>query len=757
MGNVAALNQSLLTPQAGAKPSVGDGQDASVFAAMLSGAADKSNVVSDSRGTAAMAPATQGVTGSPSARSGTHDMTATREQPDDDAASVSAPLSNSKTDAPAVSASLEAADGSDSAAVHTVIVATATMAPTVSTPIASGSVSQDVTAAAAAADAAGNQPLLPRVAVNTSSPAPAGGTAERGITSISASSVVIQPAGAPAPVIASRAQPRTMVSPGAAMSRSKTGRGADETDSDIPRAKTKAKLDTASDQIVATVAPGSPAISLAPTPTVSIADQASAAVGNPASVDAARPGTEPLSQPNTPSVLAAASDQPGANDPAAAPTDPTLTPVLAALTDSAAIRARYQADAAPLSARLLANSTTATAMPQAQAQPQPQSTADLMAGRFNTVGATGVVSGTAPSTFAMTDANAHSATLAVSAPARTATPALAPAPTPTPAPAGNPLAEADPNSMSSTLPAAIVQAAPSAPALPAGVAASPAAPIVAAGQPAPPIASPTTAGAVASTANLTKPVAMRPDVRTGSAATRKAAANIDTDASVTDAASADAVADLTLPIPVATPAASHSAVSASTVASPAADRSAGQLAAGGTDRQVDLAKQGAWLDGIAHDIAATGDASSPLRFGIAPQHLGAVQVELLRGAEGAAVTLTASNEASRAALADAKPQLLADARAQGLHIASTQVDVGAHSSDSRPSSQGQGDSRPSTGSGGFSAQTNSHSGAQADSGRGSQTRSQPLSDNYRRMTGVGEVAAGAEPPPPAAPTDALYA
>ena len=130
MGNVAALNQSLLTPQAGAKPSVGDGQDASVFAAMLSGAADKSGVVSDSRGTAAMAPATQGVTGSPSARSGTHDMTATREQPDDDAASVSAPLANSKTDAPAVSASLEATDGSDGAAVHTVIVATATGTPT---------------------------------------------------------------------------------------------------------------------------------------------------------------------------------------------------------------------------------------------------------------------------------------------------------------------------------------------------------------------------------------------------------------------------------------------------------------------------------------------------------------------------------------------------------------------------------------------------------------------------------------------------
>ena len=253
-----------------------------------------------------------------------------------------------------------------------------------------------------------------------------------------------------------------------------------------------------------------------------------------------------------------------------------------------------------------------------------------------------------------------------------------------------------------------------------------------------------------------QPIASRIGVGRAAPSTRKSPASIDADSSEPDAA-ADAVADVAMPTQVTAHIPGHTAANATPATASTADRAANQLAAGATDRQVDLAKQGAWLDGIAHDIAATGDASSPLRFGVAPQHLGSVQVELLRSAEGAAVTLTASNEAGRAALADAKPQLLADARAQGLHIASAQVDVGGRSADSRPSSQGQSDSRPSTGSGGFSAQTGGQPGAQGDSGRNSQTRSQPLAANPARTTGVIEVAAGSEPPPAAAPTDALYA
>ena len=158
-----------------------------------------------------------------------------------------------------------------------------------------------------------------------------------------------------------------------------------------------------------------------------------------------------------------------------------------------------------------------------------------------------------------------------------------------------------------------------------------------------------------------------------------------------------------------------------TVAQPSAGQ---QLAAGGADRALDMAKQGAWLDGLAHDIATTGDSSSTLRFQAAPTHLGAVQVEIARGLEGASVTLTASSEGARSALADARPQLVAEARAQGLHIASAQVDV---STDSRqPGSGNQPEQRHDPrGQAGLSSQANGEGGRNGQS----QTRSQPFAIN----------------------------
>jgi len=186
-----------------------------------------------------------------------------------------------------------------------------------------------------------------------------------------------------------------------------------------------------------------------------------------------------------------------------------------------------------------------------------------------------------------------------------------------------------------------------------------------------------------------------------------------------------------------------------TVAQPSAGQ---QLAAGGADRALDMAKQGAWLDGLARDIATTGDSSSTLRFQAAPTHLGAVQVEIARGLEGASVTLTASSESARSALADAKPQLVAEARAQGLHIASAQVDV---STDSRqPGSGNQPEQRHDPrGNASLSSQ------AQGDGARNgqSQTRSQPFAIN---QTADGQPAAIAEAEDPAvsgAPTGGMYA
>jgi len=248
-----------------------------------------------------------------------------------------------------------------------------------------------------------------------------------------------------------------------------------------------------------------------------------------------------------------------------------------------------------------------------------------------------------------------------------------------------------------------------------------------------------------------EPFSGRADARVSTTSSRKAADDSDPDTS-------NATPDATIPVGATPISASTGTTAAPAAHAPIANGAAGQLAMGAADRQLDLAKQGAWLDGISHDIASTAAGSGPLRFEVAPQHLGAVQVEMTRGGDGATVTLTASSEAGRAALADARPQLIADARAQGIHIASAQVDVGSGQTgtDSRQASSGQSDSRPSShsasGDGGFSAQAN----AQGDSGRQSQTRSQPLAINHARMAGTTDAANDTESAAPE-PTDGLYA
>ncbi|WBO22114.1 flagellar hook-length control protein FliK [Sphingomonas abietis] len=192
---------------------------------------------------------------------------------------------------------------------------------------------------------------------------------------------------------------------------------------------------------------------------------------------------------------------------------------------------------------------------------------------------------------------------------------------------------------------------------------------------------------------------------------------------------------------------------ASTTGTPDASQ---QLADGAADRQLDLAKQGAWLDGLARDIASTGSASSTLRFQVAPQNLGTVQVELARGVDGAAVTLTASSESARAILADARPQLVAEARAQGIHIANAQVDVGSDSRSSGGGSQHE-QRHDSRGDGGFSSQAGAGGGDNGrDNGR-SQTRSQPIAINQSSDGRADAGTSGADVASAAEPADGIYA
>lgn len=101
---------------------------------------------------------------------------------------------------------------------------------------------------------------------------------------------------------------------------------------------------------------------------------------------------------------------------------------------------------------------------------------------------------------------------------------------------------------------------------------------------------------------------------------------------------------------------------------PAADQS--------VTRELDLAHDSEWLDGLARDIARTQDGDTPLRFKLHPQTLGHLKVEVSQTDQGATVRLTVETEAARAILADAQPRLAAEARAQGVRLAHTEVDLG---------------------------------------------------------------------------------
>ena len=93
------------------------------------------------------------------------------------------------------------------------------------------------------------------------------------------------------------------------------------------------------------------------------------------------------------------------------------------------------------------------------------------------------------------------------------------------------------------------------------------------------------------------------------------------------------------------------------------------------EHELDLAQDGEWLDQLARDIARSGSSEAPMRFRLHPQTLGHLQVEVSQGDRGAAIRLTVETEAARTIIADAQPRLVAEARAQGVRVSETHVDL----------------------------------------------------------------------------------
>ncbi|AMK18999.1 MULTISPECIES: flagellar hook-length control protein FliK [Sphingobium] len=94
-------------------------------------------------------------------------------------------------------------------------------------------------------------------------------------------------------------------------------------------------------------------------------------------------------------------------------------------------------------------------------------------------------------------------------------------------------------------------------------------------------------------------------------------------------------------------------------------------------QMVDMGVSGQWIDGLARDIAGLSANGAQGRFQIDTHHLGAVQVDIRQGAEGAAVSLTVASEAAEAALRQDSDRLKLDAGLAAVRISEVRVERAA--------------------------------------------------------------------------------
>lgn len=110
------------------------------------------------------------------------------------------------------------------------------------------------------------------------------------------------------------------------------------------------------------------------------------------------------------------------------------------------------------------------------------------------------------------------------------------------------------------------------------------------------------------------------------------------------------------------------------------------------ERVLDLASDGAWIDQLAHDIAATKSDSGDISFRLMPRHLGRLDVAMLMGDEGVSLKLDTQHEATATIVTAAQGRLVEDLRQQGVRVAGSEVSCtpGDGNRQMQGQSQGQG-------------------------------------------------------------------
>ena len=104
---------------------------------------------------------------------------------------------------------------------------------------------------------------------------------------------------------------------------------------------------------------------------------------------------------------------------------------------------------------------------------------------------------------------------------------------------------------------------------------------------------------------------------------------------------------------------------------------------------VDMGVSGQWIDGLARDIAGLSANGAHGRFQLHTDQLGAVQVDIRQGGEGAAVSLTVANEAAEMALRRDSDRLKLDAGLSSVRIAEVKIERAPIAEAARADSAGQ--------------------------------------------------------------------
>ncbi|GGJ45028.1 flagellar hook-length control protein FliK [Sphingopyxis bauzanensis] len=112
------------------------------------------------------------------------------------------------------------------------------------------------------------------------------------------------------------------------------------------------------------------------------------------------------------------------------------------------------------------------------------------------------------------------------------------------------------------------------------------------------------------------------------------------------------------------------------------------------ERVLDLASDGAWIDQLAHDIAATKSDSGDISFRLMPRHLGRLDVAMVMGNEGMSLKLDTQHEATATIVTAAQGRLVEDLRQQGVRISGSEVTCTPGDTSRQMQGQSQGQGRP---------------------------------------------------------------